>query len=54
MCLYRWKFSKEIRIFEDKEMENQIGRCKVKCKGKYKRKTKKEIDFFMVEDHDEG
>jgi len=49
----KWKFSKEIRIFEDKEMENQIGRCKVKCKGKYKRKTKKEIDFFMVEDHDE-
>jgi len=49
----KWKFSKEIHIFSDKDMEQRIGKCKVKCKGKYKRKTTKEIDYYQVEDHDE-
>lgn len=48
----KWKFSKEIHIFADKDMEQQVGKCKVKCKGKYKRKVKKEIDFFQVQDRD--
>jgi len=49
----KWKFSKEIYLFSDKDLEQPLGRCKVKCKGKYKRKTTKEIDFYQVEDHDE-
>jgi len=48
----KWKFSKEIHIFADKDMEEKIGECRVKCKGKYKRKTKKEIDYYQVQDHD--
>ena len=53
-CQRRWKFAKEIHIYADKDMEQPIGNCKVKCKGKYKRKTTKEIDFFQVEDTDDG
>jgi len=49
----KWKYVKEIHIFADKDMEQQIGKCKVKCKGKYKRKTVKEVDHFEVADHDE-
>jgi len=49
----KWKFAKEIHIYADKDMEQPIGNCKVKCKGKYKRKTTKEIDFFQVEDTDD-
>jgi len=50
----KWKFAKEIQIYADKDMEQPIGNCKVKCKGKYKRKTTKEIDYYQVEDHDDG
>jgi len=48
----KWKYQKEIRIFADRDMEQPLGKCKVKCKGKYKRKTIKEIDYFEVQDRD--
>lgn len=51
----KWKFSKEIFVFSDYEMEKPIAQCKVKCKGKYKRKTTKIIDFVQVPiTNDEG
>lgn len=49
----KWKYVKEIHLFADKDMEQLLGKCKVKCKGKYKRKTTKEIDYYQVDDRDD-